>query len=77
VGGHYWQDEGSKGFIVARDEYYATHWKNATLANVATRTATGTETRSWHIDAEATYALICHERFLILKSILTWSNIKC
>jgi hypothetical protein len=38
VGGHCWQDRGSKDYICARHEYYATQGNNATLEYRSTRT---------------------------------------
>ena len=52
MGGHCWQDGGSKDFINARYEYYATKRNNATLATGSIRTDARNYERSGRSDAE-------------------------
>ena len=52
VGGHCWQDQGSKDLINARYEYYATRRNHATLEHHSARIDAGIMQRAGGADAE-------------------------
>jgi hypothetical protein len=53
MGGHCWQDGGSKDYIGARYEYYATRRNNATLECNSVRIDAGIKEYGGGIDTEA------------------------